>query len=96
MRYLFGASFAQIVIVTALTLPFFFLIPRFGGGGLARGFGEGDKVTGFSDRVELGDVASIKKNLRVVMRVRLDHRPPRYLRWRGVARRGTTRRGSSP
>jgi hypothetical protein len=85
VRYLFGASFAQIVIVAALTLPFFFLIPRFGGGGLARGFGEGDRVTGFSDRVELGDVASIKKNLRVVMRVRLDHRPPRYLRWRGVA-----------
>jgi protein-glutamine gamma-glutamyltransferase len=85
VRYLFGASFAQIVIVAALTLPFFFLIPRFGGGGLAQGFGEGDKVTGFSDRVELGDVASIKKNPRVVMRVRLDHRPPRYLRWRGVA-----------
>jgi hypothetical protein len=85
VRYLFGASFAQIVIVAALTLPFFFLIPRFGGGGLARGFGEGDRVTGFSDRVELGDVASIKKKLRVVMRVRLDHRPPRYLRWRGVA-----------
>ena len=85
VRYLFGASFAQIVIVAALTLPFFFLIPRFGGGGIARGFGEGDRVTGFSDRVELGDVASIKKKLRVVMRVRLDHRPPRYLRWRGVA-----------
>src|SRR5713226_6193087 len=50
LRYLFGASFAQIVVVAALTLPFFFLIPRFGGGGLARGFGEGDKVTGFSDR----------------------------------------------
>jgi hypothetical protein len=85
VRYLFGASFAQIVIVATLTLPFFFLIPRFGGGGLAQGFGEGDKVTGFSDRVELGAVASIKKNPRVVMRVRLDHRPPRYLRWRGVA-----------
>ena len=85
VRYLFGASFAQIIIVAALTLPFFFLIPRLGGGGVAQGFGEGDPVTGFSDRVELGQVASIKKNPRVVMRVRLDHRPPRYLRWRGVA-----------
>jgi hypothetical protein len=85
VRYLFGASFAQIVIVAALTLPFFFLIPRFGGGGVAQGFGEGDAVTGFSDRVELGQVASIKRNLRVVMRIHLDHRPPRYLRWRGVA-----------
>jgi len=85
VRYLFGASFAQIVIVAALTLPFFFLIPRFGGGGVAQGFGEGDAVTGFSDRVELGQVAAIKRNPRVVMRIHLDHRPPRYLRWRGVA-----------
>ena len=85
VRYLLGASFAQIVLVAALTLPFFFLIPRLGGGGVAGGFGEGDAITGFSDRVELGQVAKIKKSPRVVMRVRLDRTPPRYLRWRGIA-----------
>jgi len=85
VRYLLGASFAQIVIVAALTLPLFFLIPRLGGGGVAGGFGEGDAITGFSDRVELGQVARIKKSPRVVMRVRLDRKPPRYLRWRGIA-----------
>jgi hypothetical protein len=85
VRYLLGASFAQIVIVAALTLPFFFLIPRVGGGGVAGGFSDGDAITGFSDRVELGQVASIKKSPRVVMRVRLDHKPTRYLRWRGIA-----------
>jgi transglutaminase-like putative cysteine protease len=85
VRYLLGASFAQIVLVAALTLPFFFLIPRLGGGGVAGGFNDGDAITGFSDRVELGQVAKIKKNPRVVMRVRLDRMPPRYLRWRGVA-----------
>lgn len=85
VRYLLGASFAQIVIVAALTLPLFFLIPRLGGGGVAGGFGEGDAITGFSDRVELGQVAKIKKSTRVVMRVRLDRKPPRYLRWRGIA-----------
>ena len=85
VRYLLGASTAQTIIVAALTLPFFFLIPRLGGGGVARGFGEGDAFTGFSDRVELGQGASIKKSPRVVMRVHLDHKPPRYLRWRGVA-----------
>lgn len=85
VRYLLGASAVQIVIVIVLTLPFFFLIPRFAGGGVARGGGGGDAVTGFSDRVELGRIASIKRSLRVVMRVRLDHKPPRYLRWRGVA-----------
>ncbi|MEK6324162.1 MAG: DUF3488 and transglutaminase-like domain-containing protein [Acidobacteriota bacterium] len=85
VRYLLGASTAQTLIVAALTLPFFFLIPRLAGGGVARGFGEGDAFTGFSDRVELGQGASIKKSSRVVMRVRLDRKPPRYLRWRGVA-----------
>jgi protein-glutamine gamma-glutamyltransferase len=85
VRYLLGASAAQIVIVIALTLPFFFLIPRFAGGGVARGVGGGEAVTGFSERVELGQVASIKRSLRVVMRVRLDHKPPRRLRWRGIA-----------
>jgi hypothetical protein len=85
VRYLLGASAAQTVIVAALTLPFFFLIPRLGGGGVARGFGEGEAITGFSERVELGQVASIKKSPRVVMRIRLDRRPPRYLRWRGIA-----------
>jgi hypothetical protein len=85
LRYLLGASLAQIIIITALTLPFFFLIPRFAGGGVSRGYGEGEAVTGFSDRVELGQVASIKRSARVVMRVRLDRKPSRYLRWRGVA-----------
>ncbi|HSQ19127.1 MAG TPA: DUF3488 and transglutaminase-like domain-containing protein [Blastocatellia bacterium] len=85
VRYLLGASFAQIIIVAGLTLPFFFLIPRLGGGGVAGGFNDGETLTGFSDRVELGNVASIKKSPRVVMRIRLDHKPPRYLRWRGVA-----------
>src|SRR6185295_7182958 len=85
VRYLLGASALQTVIVAALTLPFFFLIPRLGGGGVARGFGEGDTFTGFSERVELGQGASIKRSPRVVMRVRLNRKTPRYLRWRGVA-----------
>jgi hypothetical protein len=84
-RYLLGASFAQLIIVAALTLPFFFLIPRLGGAGVTRGFGDDDSITGFSDRVELGQVAKIKKSQRVVMRVQLDRKPQRYLRWRGVA-----------
>ncbi|MEK6303479.1 MAG: DUF3488 and transglutaminase-like domain-containing protein [Acidobacteriota bacterium] len=84
-RYLLGASFAQLVIVAALTLPFFFLIPRLGGSGVTRGFGDDDSITGFSERVELGKLASIKKSQRVVMRVQLDRKPPRYLRWRGIA-----------
>jgi transglutaminase-like putative cysteine protease len=85
VRYLVGASVVQILLVAVLTLPFFFFIPRFGGGGVARGFGEGQALTGFSETVRLGEVASIKKNHRVVMRVQLDRNPARQLRWRGIA-----------
>jgi protein-glutamine gamma-glutamyltransferase len=83
--YLVVASVVQIAIVAGLTLPLFFLIPRFGGGGVARGLGDSAPITGFSNRVELGQMASIKKSPRIVMHVKLDRRPPRYLRWRGVA-----------
>ncbi|HJQ70556.1 MAG TPA: DUF3488 and transglutaminase-like domain-containing protein [Blastocatellia bacterium] len=84
-RYLMGASVAQVVMVAALTLPLFFLIPRVGGGGVARGFGNADAITGFSEVVRLGEVASIKTSQSVAMRVQLDRPPQRYLRWRGIA-----------
>jgi hypothetical protein len=84
VRYLVGASFTQVLLVSVLTLPFFFLIPRFGGG-MTRGLRDGDSLTGFSDSVQLGEVARIKESQKVVMRVRLDHRPAKYIRWRGVA-----------
>jgi protein-glutamine gamma-glutamyltransferase len=85
MRYLFGASMVQLLLVTALTLPLFFMIPRFGGNALSSTFGDLESVSGFSDTVRLGDVASIKTSSRVVMRVKLDRPPGRWLRWRGVA-----------
>jgi hypothetical protein len=85
VRYLMGASLAQSLIIAALTLPFFFMIPRFGSGGIASNLGENKTLTGFSDNVELGQVASIKQNTSVVMRVKLDKQPNHYLRWRGVA-----------
>jgi protein-glutamine gamma-glutamyltransferase len=83
VRYLMGASFAQLAVVALLTLPFFFMIPRFGGG-VAQGFAD-TPATGFSDRVELGQVARIKRSQQIVMRVQLDRNPGRYVRWRGVA-----------
>jgi hypothetical protein len=85
VRYLVGASMAQVALVLALTLPFFFIIPRFGGGNVGRGIGDSQAITGFSNKVELGQVASIKSSPRVVMRVQLDRPPARYLHWRGIA-----------
>lgn len=85
MRYLFAASMAQLFLVTTLTLPLFFMIPRFGGNALSSSFGDLESVSGFSDTVRLGDVASIKTSSRVVMRVKLDRPPGRWLHWRGIA-----------
>lgn len=83
IRYLVIASLIQAVIIVVLTLPFFFMIPRFNSANVGSGFGETAPMTGFSDTVELGQVASIKENRRVVMRVKLDRQPKKYLRWRG-------------
>jgi protein-glutamine gamma-glutamyltransferase len=85
VRYLMGASFAQSLIIVMLALPFFFMIPRFGSGNLASNLGENNTLTGFSDSVELGDVARIKQSTRVVMRVSLENQPSHYIRWRGIA-----------
>jgi hypothetical protein len=68
-----------------LTLPLFFLIPRLNSGNVGGNFGEAQMITGFSDTVRLGDIASIKTSSRVVMRVKLDRIPAKWLRWRGIA-----------
>ncbi|MEW6130653.1 MAG: DUF3488 and transglutaminase-like domain-containing protein [Acidobacteriota bacterium] len=85
VRYLMSASILQIVIVSALAFPLFFMIPRFNSANLAGNVGEGETLTGFSNTVELGKIAEIKQSPRVVMRVTLNKPPVRFLRWRGVA-----------
>jgi transglutaminase-like putative cysteine protease len=83
VKYLLGASALELVLVVALALPLFFLIPRSSGRGLASHFGEA--MTGFSNEVRLGEIASLKESDRLVMRVRLDRDPGRPIRWRGIA-----------
>jgi len=85
VRYLVGASLALMILITALAMPIFFALPRFGAGWLGQSFANTQVLTGFSDTVKLGDVARIKQDSRVVMRVRVEGAPQgAYLRWRGV------------
>src|SRR5262245_46226603 len=84
VRQFVGASVIQLVMVGVLTIPLFFLIPRTGSG-VVRGFGGGEAMTGFSTSMSLGDVARIKESSQLVMRVKLDQAPRRWLRWKGVA-----------
>jgi hypothetical protein len=85
VRYFIGASLAQLLIIASLTLPLFFLIPRFSAAHVASSLAEQEVLTGFSEMVRLGEVASIKESNKVVMRIKLDRMPDRWIRWRGVA-----------
>ncbi|NWF71613.1 MAG: DUF3488 domain-containing protein [Nitrospirae bacterium] len=60
-----------VILTVALTLAIFFLIPRIGVGVLQKTSGEAVRTTGFSDRVDLGTIGSVKQNPQIVMRVEL-------------------------
>ena len=59
----------------ALTLLVFFLLPRVSVGILQKPRAEGLRTTGFSERVDLGMIGSIKENPQIVMRVELPDQP---------------------
>ena len=63
------------VLTVALTLTIFFLIPRIGAGMLQKTSGEALRTTGFSDRVDLGTIGSVKQDPQIVMRVELPDQP---------------------
>ncbi|MBK5281178.1 MAG: DUF3488 domain-containing protein [Nitrospiraceae bacterium] len=63
------------VLTVALTLAIFFLIPRIGAGMLQKTSGEALRTTGFSDRVDLGTIGSVKQDPQIVMRVELPDHP---------------------
>ncbi len=67
---------------------FFIALPRFGTGLWGNSWSNGYGMTGFTDRLSLGDVAEIKKITAVAMRVSisgidLSKKKPRY--WRGIS-----------
>lgn len=75
-----------IVLIIAIATPLFFLIPRVGGAGIGADPGGISTRSGFSDRVQLGNIGRIQENDEIVMRVRLDGNDTTgNLRWRGIA-----------
>ena len=83
-----GATSASVAVsALALGAVIFFFIQRFTAGYLS-GFNlQPSLISGFSDDVELGQIGEIKKDNRVVMRVRVEggRIPWQTLRWRGIA-----------
>ena len=80
-----GIGLVQIALVAVLAIPIFFVLPRFGGGYLGSAYSQTQTLSGFSDRVKLGDLENIRLNRTIVMYVKLDRQPSRPLRWRGIA-----------
>lgn len=61
-----------IAVLTFLfTLVIFFILPRISVGVLQKPKGEGLRTTGFSERVDLGMIGSVKEDRQIVMRVEL-------------------------
>ncbi|MDT4895779.1 MAG: protein-glutamine gamma-glutamyltransferase [Acidobacteriota bacterium] len=81
-------SLFLMLLIFALALPLFLIVPRTGANALARAGEGGTGFVGFSDSVTLGDVGRLQQSDRLVMRVRVEDVQPessKKLRWRGVA-----------
>ncbi len=81
----FSAFILSLILLIAV--PIFLAMPRLTRGFARNGFLTTERLSGFSDTVRLGEVAQVKLNPQVVMRVRV--RLPvdaqrQQLRWRGV------------
>jgi protein-glutamine gamma-glutamyltransferase len=79
-------GFAVLILVVAI--PIFFLLPRVNLGMYKRPSGKMQFTSGFSERVELGQIGTIKQSAAVVMRVKTDkpaEELPLDLKWRGIA-----------
>ncbi|MEK7831493.1 MAG: DUF3488 and transglutaminase-like domain-containing protein, partial [Acidobacteriota bacterium] len=90
-RSLFFFSALAMAIILLLAAPLFFVVPRVTNGAGRNGLLQGEAISGFSDTVRLGEVAQVKLNPQVVMRVRVGfpqgqqaQSQQQSLRWRGV------------
>ena len=82
-----STAIALIVVIVAVAMPLFFMLPRVGGAGFGGNQGGLSTSTGFSDSVKLGGFGRINQNDEVVMRVKLEGNTPKEdgLYFRGVA-----------
>jgi len=91
-RFPTGRMVALSAVMTAtilvLAVPLFMVLPRVAPGVRTRPRGHAHLVSGFSERVELGEIGTIKESDAVVMKIRLSEpvsNLPPTLKWRGVA-----------
>lgn len=80
-----AALLALAVVPVAALL--FFLIPRYHSGYWSGAGFTGERITGFSERVDLGDIGKLLRSNRVIMRITVEGDPRRFQseKLRGVA-----------
>ncbi|MGH9840900.1 MAG: transglutaminase TgpA family protein [Blastocatellia bacterium] len=86
-RNLLLTSIVALAAILLLAVPLFLVMPRMARAGSRNGLLNAETLSGFSDTVRLGEVAQVKQNPQVVMRVRVQYptgEAPRPLRWRGI------------
>jgi protein-glutamine gamma-glutamyltransferase len=77
-----------LILILIFAAPLFFMLPRVGGAGFGANQGGVSGMTGFSDKVTLGEIGRIQQNDEVVMRVRVEGEDSNAIggiRWRGIA-----------
>jgi protein-glutamine gamma-glutamyltransferase len=87
-RLFFVTTTGITLLIIIAAIPLFFLLPRVNVGLYGRPSGDTQLISGFSDRVELGQLGTIKQSDAVVMRIRTNKPPsemPVDLKWRGIA-----------
>ncbi len=86
-RSLSAMALVMTVAVVAGAAGIFFVLPRLSAGYLSTYAPRNEFVSGFSDRVQLGEIGRIKQSNAVVMHIEIEGERAPYadLRWRGVA-----------
>src|SRR5438876_589470 len=82
-----GASPVLVLFILLGAAGIFFLLPRISAGYFSAYAPTSDLTTGFSDRVQLGQIGQIQQSNSVVMHIQIDGdtRGAYDLKWRGVA-----------
>ncbi len=81
-------SVLLLLMIVVVAVPMFFTLPRVGGAGFGSSQGEFSNITGFSDKVRLGEIGRLKQSDQIVMRARVQNAKQKNLntmRWRGIA-----------
>jgi len=87
-RLLSVSALGITLFILAFAIPSFFLLPRVTRGPYKQPSGATQFISGFSERVELGQIGTVKLSDATVMRVKTDKPPselPPNLKWKGLA-----------